>query len=101
MGHTGENGSRPADRIKEAGYNWSSAGENVAMGFPTAESVVLGWWNSPGHRANMLGSYAHVGVGYAKSSNGRYYWTSVFANPRSGVLSLHTGVVIESGGLIG
>lgn len=101
MSHTGEGGSRPADRIKAAGYSWVAAGENVAMGFPTAESVVKGWWNSPGHKANMLGSYVHVGVGYAKAANGRYYWTSVFASPRSGAMALATGsyIVIESGGL--
>jgi hypothetical protein len=42
----------------------------------TAETVVNGWMNSPGHRANILNStYTHIGVGYVSKGN---YWTQMF-----------------------
>jgi uncharacterized protein YkwD len=49
-------------------------GEIIASGYTTAESVVEGWMNSPGHRARILdGQYTIVGSGYV---NG--YWTVQF-----------------------
>src|SRR6185312_4206899 len=35
---------------------WTGAGENVAMGHPSAEAMFNGWMNSPGHR--MLAAVA-------------------------------------------
>lgn len=52
---------------------WSRAAENVASGY-SASDVVTGWMNSSGHRANILGDYTTIGIGYA---NG--YATQVFA----------------------
>ncbi len=52
---------------------WSKAAENVAYGY-AVNAVVNGWMNSPGHRANILGDYNSIGIGYA---NG--YYTQVFA----------------------
>src|SRR6185436_5689145 len=52
------------------GYNYSSAGENLAYGYPTSAEAVTGWMNSPGHRANMLnGTFSEVGFGFANSAN--------------------------------
>ena len=54
-------------------------GENVAVGYPTAEAVMAGWMNSPGHRANILNCAARaMGVGVATGADGRLYWTQVF-----------------------
>lgn len=40
------------------------AGENIASGFPSAESVVDAWMNSEGHRNNILSaSFTHMGAG--------------------------------------
>jgi uncharacterized protein YkwD len=51
---------------------WS--GENIAMGQPDPVSVTQDWYNSNGHRANMLnGGYRFIGVGYY---NGM--WTQQF-----------------------
>lgn len=48
--------------------------ENVAMAVTNAqtaddlaEEIVEMWWNSSGHRKNMLGPYRYIGVGVAKS----------------------------------
>lgn len=49
--------------LKRAGYNYNSAGENLAMDFLTAEDVTEAWLASPGHRKNILnGKYADIGV---------------------------------------
>ncbi len=66
-------------------------GENVAMSGgiggssqsdAEAESIAqefaVMWWNSPGHRANMLGSYDNIGVGVAVTNGGDWYATQIF-----------------------
>lgn len=74
--HTGLNGSKPWDRAAAAGYGSSTIGENIAAGYRTADSVMNGWMNSPGHRANILNcSYNHLGVGLSSQGN---YWTQLF-----------------------
>ncbi|GIF67151.1 hypothetical protein Ais01nite_51860 [Asanoa ishikariensis] len=80
MSHDGSNGSSPWDRSKAAGYN-NAIGENVAMGYRDAASVMDGWMNSPGHRANILNCDAKaIGVGLAKASDGSPYWTQMFGS---------------------
>lgn len=56
----------------------SAAAENVAYGDMTAKEVVQGWINSPTHRKNLLGNYTHIGIGVARSKNGRLYFTQLF-----------------------
>ena len=66
--------------LKKAGYSYRTAGENIAMGQKTAESVMNGWMNSSGHRANILGNgYKKIGVGYAVNAKGTPYWVQIFA----------------------
>jgi uncharacterized protein YkwD len=87
MSHTGSDGTNPADRALEAGYEYVAIGENVAAGFPTAAEVVAAWMGSPGHRANILGaSFAQLGVGYAFSPVGDYhtYWSTSFGTAVDG-----------------
>jgi uncharacterized protein YkwD len=80
MSHTGSDGSSPGDRITRAGYVWSAYGENVAYGYATADQVMTGWMNSPGHRANILNcSYQEIGVGLAQPGS---YWTQDFGTAR-------------------
>lgn len=87
--HTGSDGSLPWDRMEAAGYEWREAGENIAAGYSTPESVVAGWMASDGHRANILRcSYQDIGVGYVYleddtgAVNYHHYWTQVFGRPR-------------------
>ena len=52
------------------------------MGYPDAASVMDGWMNSPGHRANILsGNVTEIGVGLAYAADGTPYWTMVLAVP--------------------
>lgn len=85
--HDSQDGRSFADRITAAGYSWSAAGENIAAGQPTVESVMSAWINSPGHCANLMSaSYVHVGVACrpAASTSNSYsrYWVMDLAKPR-------------------
>lgn len=81
--HTGSDGSTPWDRIRRTGYSYGSAAENIAAGYRTAEDVVQGWYNSTGHRQNMLNcNLREIGVAYADGGSYGRYWTQVFATPR-------------------
>lgn len=72
----------PFDMMKQFGISFTAAGENIAYGQPTAQSVMDAWMNSPGHRANILNSsYTQIGVGAVKNSNGTIYWTQEFIHP--------------------
>lgn len=87
--HTGLDNSQPWDRVNQTGYSWSRVTENIAAGQRTAEQVVNGWMNSPGHRANILDpNVQEIGLGHYYLSNDtgdtnyNHYWTQVFAKPR-------------------
>lgn len=61
---------------------FTSAGENVAYNnFPDpVTTAVDGWIESPGHLANIVGTFTLTGVGIAESDDGRYYFTQIFIN---------------------
>lgn len=60
--HNSPTGKTPWIFIKNAGYKYIYAGENLARGFSTAEDVVKAWMASPDHKNNMLSSnYQDVG----------------------------------------
>lgn len=60
--HNSPDGITPWVFIKESGYNYVYAGENLARGFNSATDVVNAWMASPNHRANILsGNYKDVG----------------------------------------
>ena len=74
--HTSPVYGTPFQMIKNFGISYRSAGENIAKGQSTPQSVVNSWMNSSGHRANILNpSYTHIGVGYVASGK---YWTQMF-----------------------
>lgn len=74
FGHVGSKGSVFTGRMRAVGYSLCAGAENVARSFPSAAGVVDGWSNSPGHRANMLGTRVNeAGAGYS-NLNGRPIW---------------------------
>ncbi len=79
--HTRPNGTPCYTAIDETGYAYWSAGENIAAGQNTVARVMEAWMKSTGHRNNILGNYADVGIGYYVS-NGTKYWVQLFATPR-------------------
>ena len=77
--HTSPTYGSPFDMMKKFGITYNAAGENIAMGQPTAASVMTGWMNSPGHKANILSAnFTEIGVGVAKDKDGSIYWTQQF-----------------------
>jgi uncharacterized protein YkwD len=70
--HIGPQGETPLQRMRDAGYIYSSqlgysVGENIAWGTlwdGTPSAIVAAWMASPGHRANILDSeYRDSGIG--------------------------------------
>ncbi|HEX5853685.1 MAG TPA: CAP domain-containing protein [Solirubrobacteraceae bacterium] len=70
--HLGPGGQTPLQRMRAAGYIYSSqlgysVGENIAWGtlwLGTPRSIVAAWMASPGHRANILDArYRDTGIG--------------------------------------
>jgi uncharacterized protein YkwD len=81
MSHTGSDGSSLGQRMSRGGYGASAYAENVAAGYGSAESVMKGWMNSAGHKANILGNYTQIGVAVAYSADGTPYWTMDLGRP--------------------
>jgi uncharacterized protein YkwD len=76
-------GKGMTERIRDAGYAFREAGENVAWNQRDAPNVVCTWMNSAGHRSNILnGNYTEIGIGVAINDRGERYWTQVFARPQ-------------------
>ena len=73
--HSSQAGRDFKDRIVGTGYTRGAAailGENLAWGSEnkaTPRSIVRGWMNSPGHRANILQPrFRHIGIGVVRAS---------------------------------
>ncbi len=87
--HENPQGCSSACRVSNAGYLWRAVGENIYMmsGYDltvkqTAEKIVAGWMQSPGHRANILTPlYTHQGIGVAVEGQ-TIYATEILATPR-------------------
>lgn len=75
--HISPDGWDPGDRLDMTGATgYRGFGENIAQGYRSAASVMDGWMNSPGHRANILEpSFTHLGVGLDIDT---HTWTQVF-----------------------
>lgn len=65
--HNSPDGTTPWFFIKQAGYNYVYAGENLAKGFNSATDVVNAWMASESHRTNIL-SKNYKDVGFAVKS---------------------------------
>ena len=92
FGH-GADGSDPAARARQHGYNYCIVSENIAYrysstGFTTrelAQGLVDGWKRSPGHRRNMLDAdVTETGVAVVRAwQSGYYYAVQMFGRPSS------------------
>jgi uncharacterized protein YkwD len=85
MDHTITGAQYPTlqSRLDAVQYRYSNAAENVAWNNQTAQSVVTGWMNSSGHRANILDpALTEIGTAMARSAKGEPYWIQVFGTPR-------------------
>lgn len=77
--HTRPNGSKYSTVFDECGISRNASGENIAMGYPTAQVVSEVWRDSPGHYNNIVnGKYSKIGIGVAVDQRGCYYWCQLF-----------------------
>lgn len=61
--HT-ENNKTVTSWLKLSGYEYETAGENLAVGFSTAQDIVDAWKKSPTHYANLVDTdFMNLGVG--------------------------------------
>jgi hypothetical protein len=82
LAHLGTNGSQFWQRIQDAGYPLTTGAENVlSRGDTNAQAAFQQWFSSEAHRLNMLNpAYLELGIAYAQSASGRYYFTMVLAS---------------------
>ena len=62
--HFAPDGTSPWDFIKQSGYQYEYAGENLAKNFLFSKNVIDAWMNSPTHRENIV-KKEYTEVGYA------------------------------------
>lgn len=76
--HTSPTGVTGWTFIKDAGYVYRSAGENLALHYTTAESLTDGWMASPTHKANIVSTkYDDIGIGIIQGDYAGYSTTMV------------------------
>ena len=90
--HNGPDGKEPWVWIKDAGYAYQHAGENLAIQFSDSAEVERAWLASPSHRANLLSNqFTEIGVATAYGTyQGKQttFVVQMFGAPRT--LSLNT-----------
>ena len=64
--HTRPNGSSCFTVLSELGISYGTAGENIAAGYSSSQSVMEGWRSSSGHYQNIISSkFKKIGIGVA------------------------------------
>ncbi|AWK51640.1 serine protease [Clostridium beijerinckii] len=78
--HTNPDGTKWTNWLQTIGYKYTTTGENIAYNTSDPIELFNQWWNSPGHKANMMNaSYTKVGMGVIYG-NGKYMGTQEFSN---------------------
>jgi uncharacterized protein YkwD len=83
--HEDRAGHTPADRVRAVGYREKLVGENIAYGPQSADEVVRGWLDSPGHCENIMDArFAEMGVAFAAGQASKHglYWVQLLAAPQ-------------------
>jgi uncharacterized protein YkwD len=84
-GHVGPDGSQPWERMRQQGYAWRAAAENIAAGQMTIDQVMSAWVASTPHYTDLVNPvFRHVGFGHAHNAGSTYghYWVQNFARGR-------------------
>lgn len=65
LSHQGRDGSTLTDRLRDAGYAFRTAAENLAAGVADPRETTRLWLASEGHRGNMLNpAFSQAGAAY-------------------------------------
>jgi uncharacterized protein YkwD len=84
--HEDLKGRSPADRVRALGYKEKLVGENIAYGPKSADEVVQGWLDSPGHCENIMDPrFAEMGIAYASGQSARrgLFWVQLLVAPKA------------------
>jgi uncharacterized protein YkwD len=84
--HEDRTGRSPADRVRAVGYQEKLVGENIAYGPKSADEVVQGWLDSPGHCENIMDPrFAEMGIAYAPGQAARrgLFWVQLLVAPKA------------------
>lgn len=84
--HEDLTGRSPAERVRAVGYQEKLVGENIAYGPKSAEEVVQGWLDSPGHCENIMDPrFAEMGIAYAAGHASRrgLFWVQLLVAPKA------------------
>lgn len=85
--HINPQGKTPWQFVREAGYEYQTAGENLALNYMSAESVIAAWRNSPTHNLNQMNpSYSQIGISVERGQlKGKetYLIVAEYASPKS------------------
>lgn len=107
--HTSPTGRDAATLLGRRGVFYYAGSENIGwityLGWSrSAGDVVDAWFDSSGHRANLLSSeYNYVGIGLSRDSSS-VYATAIFVRqndhtpPKSGMAASGTGIAVASAG---
>lgn len=92
--HTSPEGHSPWYWFNQAGYDFSYAGENLAVNFGDSADVNDAWMNSPGHRSNILNkNFTEIGIATAEGMyQGRktIFVVQMFGRPSEGRMALQS-----------
>jgi|GEM_PF-986246 len=85
--HLSPEGRNPADRTASARIDFTRIAENIEYNRNSPDPVlkaVQDWWDSPGHRANIVEpAFTHTGIGVAVDAETGLYFTQLFLLPPS------------------
>ncbi len=108
--HVSPSGRDAATLLSRRNVSYMSGSENIGwvsfMGSweKTADAMVDAWFDSSGHRVNLLSrDVNYVGIGAARSGNA-VYWTAIFVRqkdhtaPKAGMIASPTGLSLASNG---
>jgi uncharacterized protein YkwD len=104
--HEDLTGRSPADRVRAVGYQEKLVGENIAYGPKSADEVMQGWLDSPGHCENIMDPrFTEMGIAFAAghASKRGLYWVQLLVAPKtppaiSAALDETSGTTRPSGG---
>ncbi len=84
--HTSPTGETPWHWLVSSGYEYSYAGENLALNFVDSGAVTKAWMESTTHRANLLRrEYTEIGTGVATGTFAGFtveYVAQFYGRPR-------------------
>jgi uncharacterized protein YkwD len=82
--HVSPTGKTAWNFVSEAGYNYKSAGENLAIDFTNVNDATVAWTKSPSHMANIVSKkYSEFGFGEAKNSSNEQIYVQIFASSQN------------------